>query len=70
MSAERHGAADSSATRRSAVRWSGPTRSPDRSWTIVELVEPQLRDDQIEAPEHEIFTRIPNYVGVAARRTT
>jgi SAM-dependent methyltransferase len=36
--------------------------------TILELVEPQLRPDQIETPEQEIFTRIPNYVVVAARR--
>ncbi len=36
--------------------------------TIVELVEPQLRADQVEAPEQEILTRIPNYIVVAARR--
>lgn len=36
--------------------------------TIVQVVEPQLRHDQIESPEQEIFTRIPNYVVVAARR--
>lgn len=36
--------------------------------TIVELVEPQLRADQIEIPEQEIFTRIPNFIVVAARR--
>jgi SAM-dependent methyltransferase len=36
--------------------------------TIVELVEPHLRHDQIESPEQEILTRIPNYIVVAARR--
>jgi hypothetical protein len=35
--------------------------------TITELVEPQLRPDQIESAEQEIFTRIPNYIVVAAR---
>ena len=36
--------------------------------TIAELVEPQLRHDQIEEPTQEILTRIPNYVVIAARR--
>lgn len=35
---------------------------------IVELVEPRLQHDQIDSPEQEIFTRIPNYVVVAACR--
>jgi 2-polyprenyl-3-methyl-5-hydroxy-6-metoxy-1,4-benzoquinol methylase len=35
---------------------------------ITEVVEPQLRSDQIEHPEQEIFTRIPNYIVIAARR--
>lgn len=36
--------------------------------TITELVEPQLRPDQIESSEQEILTRIPNYIVIAARR--
>jgi SAM-dependent methyltransferase len=35
---------------------------------IVELVEPQLQREQIESDEHEILTRIPNFVVIAARR--
>jgi 2-polyprenyl-3-methyl-5-hydroxy-6-metoxy-1,4-benzoquinol methylase len=35
---------------------------------IIELVEPQLRHDQVEEPTHEVLTRIPNYIVVAARR--
>jgi SAM-dependent methyltransferase len=38
--------------------------------TIVEVVEPQLQHDQVETLEQEIFTRIPNYIVVAARRAT
>lgn len=37
--------------------------------TIVEIVEPKLRPDQIEDPQQEILTRIPNYIVIAARRT-
>jgi SAM-dependent methyltransferase len=36
--------------------------------TITEVAEPQLRPDQIESPEQEIFTRIPNYIVIAAQR--
>jgi hypothetical protein len=36
--------------------------------TLLEIVEPQLRHDEIESPEQEIFTRIPNYIVIAARR--
>lgn len=35
---------------------------------ILELVEPRLRRDQIERPEQEILTRIPNYIVISARR--
>ena len=36
---------------------------------IVEHAEPQLRPDQAETAEHEVLTRIPNFVVIAARRT-
>jgi SAM-dependent methyltransferase len=38
--------------------------------TLLEVVEPQLRHDEIESPEQEIFTRIPNYIVIAARRAS
>jgi hypothetical protein len=34
---------------------------------IIEIVEPQLRADQIARPEQEILTRIPNYIVAALR---
>jgi 2-polyprenyl-3-methyl-5-hydroxy-6-metoxy-1,4-benzoquinol methylase len=35
---------------------------------IVEVVEPQLKEDQIENSDQEILTRIPNFIVIAAQR--
>jgi len=35
---------------------------------LVELAEPQLQRDDIERAEHELLTRIPNFIVIAARR--
>jgi hypothetical protein len=35
---------------------------------IVEVIEPQLRPDQIESDDQEILTRIPNFIVIGARR--
>ena len=35
---------------------------------IFEIVEPRLRDEDIESPAQELLTRIPNFIVIGARK--
>lgn len=36
---------------------------------ITQVVEPRLEPGQVEQPQHEILTRLPNFIVIAARRS-
>jgi SAM-dependent methyltransferase len=36
---------------------------------LFEIVEPKLPSSEVEVPEHELLTRVPNFIVIGARRT-